>query len=404
MIISPESTNNHSSTQPIRKLQPSEMVGMTVMSESMDLVRQGLIGKDSMMGANLFNEGNVTYWSKEEYRQWQAYKNEGSEPALQAAKYQIKMREERIEAANDYLAQVYDLATQYSKVEGINIGFTQYLDYQQGERDLPEVAPAELEKVEKFWQEHAAELESLDQAFDRLKAQPKNLEQWLDTRDFPVADSVYAVVDKLKDAWATTRSDQKIDEAFRPVHSEFKADLSSAGAASNVIPEVADGTKFYSGWDSVGLASGQDLYRSWGSTADLLDEAAKEHLNVEQRKVYHEMQVLRKGLYEQFEQRFGAKAGFPKFSMQDIVDNYLSGKPLAMLDNGLMHPMKEEIEKFWIEKPALTLYSFKQQKLDSLQDLNISDYKEIYAASVKDYLRENLEYLLSKKLPSQYNT
>ncbi len=66
--------------------------------------------------------------------------------------------------------------------------------------------------------------------------------------------------------------------------------------------------------------------------------AAERYMKQENQILYQEMNTLVSGLYSEFDTRFGGGVGFSDFSLQDMVDNYLAGKPLAQMDDGRIHP------------------------------------------------------------------
>ncbi|MGB1237607.1 MAG: hypothetical protein ACPG4U_05310 [Pseudomonadales bacterium] len=381
----------------VQTIPASKLVGINIMAEASDLKRLGLIGEDSSPGGTFSTQGSVIHWSKEDYQQWLAYRADGSDAALQAADYQTQMREERIALSSDYLGKVYDLATDFSKLEGVQTSFANYLDYHQGEKDKPALGAREEAAIDAFWERKASEITALDESFDALKAFPQDLNAWLNSRDFAVDDAVHQKVDELRNAWVEQRSDQGVDAQYAPQQVLFD----NPRGEGAVVAQHSDASKLYSSLDGLKLELGQAEYQSWGSSTALFEEAAREHQNNELVARYHEMNLLKQGLSTDFNLRFGTEHGNPDFSIQDMVDNYNAGRPLGQLDDGSMHPRAAQIEQFWQQNQFnLELYSYKQQQIDS--PMSLDDYQRIYAERIKSYFQDNIDYFLNKKLPREY--
>ncbi len=379
------------------KLSAAQMPGASTVSEGHDLMRQGLIGKDSMFMWNVSDSARVTYFDKQEYQQWQAFTNQGSEAALQAARYQQQMRDERIDLANSYLSLVYDLSSQYSQLESVEVGFSQYLDYKQGEGTLPIMNEEQHQIIEGFWQENSAKLKDLDNSFASLKAFPSNLESWLSSRGADIDDEVHKIVDEMKNSWTTTRSDQVLADEYKPVSTVFN---------NSILTQTTVATRTESGMAHLDLTtqlvSQQSMYESTKRLIYLIDDAATEHQSLAQKTIYEEMQILSKGLFKEFSEHFGASAGHGEYSLQDMIDNYIAGKPLGMLDNVRLHESAEKIEAYWNDHAnTLKLYSEKQEQLD--KPLTLGEYKEMFAQLIQKYLLENLAYFANRKLVGDYN-
>lgn len=143
--------------------------------------------------------------------------------------------------------------------------------------------------------------------------------------------------------------------------------------------------------------SAKTSYKTWGDDRGLLYMAAREYLSNEQLSLYSEMQTISKDLFNNFSTLFGESVGFPDYSMQDMVDNHLKNKPLAILDSGDIHPLSEYIEKFWSDnRLALEQYSYKQSKIyNPPQGILFDQYISKNKNEIRQHLLENIERYLN---------
>tara|TARA_R110001583_G_C5650179_1_gene408680 strand:+ start:1475 stop:2779 length:1305 start_codon:yes stop_codon:yes gene_type:complete len=369
---------------------------MDVFAEAGQLSQQGLIGKESLisMGAG---EARVGYWSEKNHSQWQAYQQEGSEAGMEAAGLLKQMVSERQQLANNYLEGVMNLANKFNMHDlgGIGgIAFHQVLGNDEVGEPLALKRDGTLhddaDVITQFWQDNKNEIDQLKAVYSDLKNYPKDIEGWIDQRDIPVNDEVNLLTDRLKNSWVQGRVEAGDD--YRPV-SVFFADGSDTVSQQSIHGSAPDSLSL-----TRSLEEGMDkTARVWGRMGwmDQMDDiAAKELLHQQKNALYQEMQTLIKGMFDQFGNLFGQAPGAGNYSLQDMVDNYVGRRPLAMMDNGSLHPDAETIEQYWQEnRLALEKYSFNQKELNGFPE-TYHEFLRRYPDEVRQHLHANLDRFL----------
>lgn len=375
----------------------SKHPSMDVAAEANDLKKEGLIGKDSMIGFG-GESTSIIYWSEKEHSQWQAYQQEGTDAARQAAAYQKQMVSEQQGLVTDYLAQVAEVATVFNRLDLPDVTFHQVLDNAQAGRSIVDGIPdAYVDSIQKFWRDNQVQIEQLDSRYEALNAFPRDLESWLEQQD-SVSDEVFQVVDRLKNAWVSM-SKVDVGEDYRPNAVDIQvASDQDDNAAAQVIAKQESGLSLIRSMEQLSLKSAQYSYTSNSPTSDtsrLAGYAARELLSRQLQQTYQEMQTLSKNLFPEFGNRFGQSSGHANYSLQDMVDNYLAEKPMAMLDNGTLHPLADQIEAFWKENSAaLEQYAARQHQLNELPQ-DFATYIKRNEKAIEQYLLENLDRFLN---------
>ncbi|WP_415901373.1 hypothetical protein ACMXYR_09495 [Neptuniibacter sp. QD29_5] len=369
-------------------------------AEANDLVKEGLIGEDSLIGFGA-QSGSISFWSKRSHAQWQAYQQEGSSAATQAAQYHKQMISERQDIASQYLTQVTSMATEFNELNIDKISFHQVLDNAQAGKSLSEglnhLSESDLDTIEQFWRDQAVNLNQLDNSLTDLKNFPKDLDNWLQQQDEPISDEVFQIVDRLKNGWVNMDSTgPEKDYQARSLNIQIEESTSAPNTVS--LSESDKGSSLLKSLENVALNNAQIDYTSFGFKDNLLEYAGKEFLQNDLRQTYTEMKILTTDLYAQFSNLFSKSAGLSAYSLQDMVDNHLERKPLAQLEDGSIHPQEQAIQKFWKDNQlALEQYSVKQQKLNE-QPEQFDDYLAQNKSKINQYLMDNLDRFLNMQL------
>lgn len=367
-------------------------------SEARDLKKDGLIGEDSLIAFGS-SQSLISYWSEKEHSQFQAYKQENTSASQQAAAYHQQMIAERQALVTDYLANVLEASTSFNQLNlPKDITFHQVLDNTQAGLDVDHnISPEHSEIIQQFWQDNKAKLEQLDEQYSNLQAFPRDLESWLDQRNETVSDEVFEVVDRLKNAWASIGK-VEVGSDYRPNSIQIHSGDEQGKAEAIIIETPENDLSLIRSVEQITLKSAQYSYTSDAPGADksrLVNFAGQEYLSQELSRTYNEMQVIIKDLFSQFTQQFSTDNGYGDFSLQDIIDNYISNKPLAQLDDGTIHPLEQDINDFWQEhRHALEQYSSKQRRLYELPE-NFADYLTQNKAAIEQYLTANLDRFLN---------
>ncbi|WP_415881554.1 hypothetical protein ACMXYX_10110 [Neptuniibacter sp. QD72_48] len=369
-------------------------------AEANDLVKEGLIGEDSLIGFGA-QSGSISYWSNQSHAQWKAYNQEGSDAALQAAEYHKQMIAERQDIANQYLSQVTSLATEFNDLSMDKISFHQVLDNAQAGNSLTHgldhLSESDVKKIEQFWQDQTANLNRLDNSLTRLQSFPKDLDNWLQHQDEPISDEVFQIVDQLKNSWVNIESTGP-EKDYQARSFDLQIEEGASTPNTVAISESDKGSSLLQSLEQVALKNAQIDYTSFGFKDNLLEYAGKEFLQHDLRQTYAEMQILSKDLYSEFSDLFGKSSGNSPYSLQDMIDNHLENKPLAQLEDGSIHPQELAIQEFWKENElALEQYSAKQQKLNDQPD-NFGAYQSQNKSKINQYFMDNLDRFLNMKL------
>lgn len=385
----------------------------SVIKELQVLKKDGLIDQDTMVGAgptkNLLSENadqdwmaEVTFWSERENAQWQAYRAEGTATGLQAADYQQQWLTERRQLTTEYLDQIFTLADSFEDLD-LDAGmfstlFRGSLEQEDGQPVLPSnMSPDEAESVELFWNQNQEKIAELEKSLSKLVEFPSDLDGWLSSQDEPVAEEVHQLVDRMKNAWIDG-SDQ-IDNSFRPMEVWYGSSLPSSEDYDNAMVVDEDMSGLWVEFKKY-APDAQEIqdYTIWNDISGLFEMAAARYMKQENQILYQEMSTLVSGLYSEFDTQFGRGAGFSDFSLQDMVDNYLAGKPLAQMDDGRVHPDFQAVESFWENHElALLHYSDRQERLNTppkMSDLN--RYMADNRAAIERYMMTNLDSLLTQ--------
>lgn len=362
-----------------------------VFAEANRLKEQGIIGKDSLI-AHSFSQGtHISYWSEKDNSQYHAYKSLGNEAGTKAAAYLKEMIAQRQSLASDYLNQLYDLAEKFRDLEATESNFRNYFFDSLGNNQVPTNIKQgnehdNPELIESFWHENQKAIEKLSQTLSNLESFPRSLDEWLVQQDKAIEDDVHLVIDQYKNHWATSKQARESD--FQPSHVSVGSDAATELNTSSVFKAL----------ESLSYNIAKVKYESWGDTTNLMALAAQDYRDMEQARTLHEMHIISKDLFTEFSDKFGATSGSPGYSLQDLVDNFLSGNELSLLDNGNIHPLRDEISVFWEKNQlALEAYAEKQKQLNTpFEGLEYDNFFRRNKAEINQLMQANLEDYLNK--------
>lgn len=381
-------------------------------AEIHELMQEGLMGADSTAAANvaamMSNSAgaiSLTQWSEADNARWHALNAEGPE-GQQAAKYLEQMVSERRQLVDGYINDYQHLTQSLQKniadtgavpvEEGGNlVSLDWMLDNAAAGNPIAQRPDGSMhpraDELQTWWDNNSHALQQVQDGYEALKAFPQDTQAWLEARDITPPPEVDAVLDKHRNdvglpAVAETSSGFSWHNSRIGSGAVTDAQLAaaSAGWAGNHLPKTTEGLREYIADLRDELR--EDLFEDH-DTAGLQHWVASGLLNQQRSELFSEVKQLGAGLFASFRDQLHNPA-HADFTLQDVIDNFLAGKPLGQLADGSEHPDTQAIETFWQQHElTLTQYSERQQLLHDLPRTAL-DYMEQQQTRVQQFMAQ----------------